>query len=104
MAVSREIAIMIDGGSLIKRLVKLVKEPDKLSPTAVCGIIRSTCRQHVQKLTGDEGSNWHRHVYRIFYYDAPPFEGQAHYPLTGQQVNFKKSDQAAFQTNLFAEL
>lgn len=101
---SREIAIMIDGGFLIKRLVKLVKEPDKLSPTAVCGIIRSTCHQHVQKLTGDEGSNWHRHVYRIFYYDAPPFEGQAHHPLTGQQVNFKKSDQAAFQTNLFAEL
>jgi uncharacterized LabA/DUF88 family protein len=104
MAVSREIAIMIDGGFLTKRLAKLVKEPDKLSPTAVCGIIRSTCRKHVQKLTGDEGSNWHRHVYRIFYYDAPPFEGQAHHPLTGQQVNFKKSDQAAFQTNLFAQL
>lgn len=101
---SREIAIMIDGGFLTKRLSKIVEEPDRLTPNAVCGIIRSVCRKHVQKLTDDNGSHWHKHVYRIFYYDAPPFEGQAHHPLTGKQVNFKKSDQAAFQNDLFAML
>lgn len=101
---SREIAIMIDGGFLTKRLAKLVEEPDRLTPTAMCGIIRSVCRKHIQKLTNDESSHWHQHVYRIFYYDAPPFEGQAHHPLTGKQVNFKKSDQAKFQNELFAQL
>jgi uncharacterized LabA/DUF88 family protein len=98
---SREIAIMIDGGFLAKRLSKLVAEPQRLTPYAMCGIIRSMCRAHVKKLTGDEDSNWHRHVYRIFYYDAPPFEGQAHHPITGNQINFAKSDLAAFQNNLF---
>lgn len=101
---SREIAILIDGGFLTKRLAKLVAEPDRLTPKAMCGVIRSMCRAHVRKLTGDEDSNWHRHVYRIFYYDAPPFEGQAHHPLTGRQINFKLSDQAKFQNELFAML
>lgn len=98
---SREIAIMIDGGFLTKRLAKLVAEPERLTPTAMCGVIRSMCRAHVKKLTGDEDSNWHRHVYRIFYYDAPPFDGQAHHPITGKQINFAKSNQAAFQHELF---
>lgn len=101
---SREIAIMIDGGFLSKRLSKLVAEPQKLTPYKMCGIIRSMCRAHVKKLTGDEDPNWHRHVYRIFYYDAPPFEGQAHHPLTGNQINFAKSDLATFQNELFVQL
>lgn len=101
---SREIAILIDGGFLTKRLAKIVAEPDRLTPKAMCGVIRSMCRAHIKKLTDDESSNWHRHVYRIFYYDAPPFEGQAHHPLSGRQINFKKSEQAAFQNELFALL
>ena len=101
---NRGIAIMIDGGFVSKRLSRIVEGEKKLTPKAMCGIIRSVCRRHVQKLTGDDDSNWHRHVYRIFYYDAPPFEGQAHHPVSGQQINFKKSDQAAFQQELFKEL
>lgn len=95
------IAIMIDGGFLTKRLAKLVGEPERLTPYAMCGIIRSMCRAHVKKLTSDDDSNWHKHIYRIFYYDAPPFEGQAHHPLTGQQIDYAKSDLASFQNELF---
>ncbi len=101
---SREIAILIDGGFLTKRLAKLVAEPERLTPSAMCGVIRSMCRAHVKKLTDDDSSNWHRHVYRIFFYDAPPFEGQAHHPLSRKQIDFKKSPQAAFQNELFALL
>lgn len=98
---SREIAILIDGGFLTKRLRKLVEAPDKLTPYNVCGIIRSICREHVRKLTGDPDTNWHRHIYRIFYYDAPPFDGQAHHPLSRKQISYAKSDQAQFQNELF---
>ncbi len=101
---SREIAILIDGGFLTKRLQKLVENPEKLTPSAVCGIIRSICREHVRKLTDDTAGNWHRHIYRIFYYDAPPFAGQAHHPLTRRQINYAKSDQATFQNDLFVLL
>lgn len=98
---SREIAILIDGGFLTKRLKSLAVSRGKLTPHNVCGIIRSMCREHVRKLTDEAGSNWHRHVYRIFYYDAPPFTGQAHHPLTREQINYAKSDQADFQNELF---
>ena len=101
---TREIAILIDGGFLTKRLQKLVDNPDRLSPHNMCGIIRSMCREHVRKLTDEPGGNWHRHIYRIFYYDAPPFLGQAHHPLTRRQINYAKSDQASFQQELFLQL
>lgn len=98
---SREIAMLIDGGFLTKRLTRLVDDPERLTAYKVTGIIRSICRGHVQKLTADADPNWHRHVYRIFYYDAPPFEGQAHHPLTRRPINYAKSNQAKFQTELF---
>ena len=98
---SREIAILIDGGFLTKRLTRLVANPGKLTPTKVTAIVRAMCKEHVQRLTDDKTSNWHRHVYRIFYYDAPPFEGQAHHPLSRRQINYSKSDQAKFQHELF---
>jgi uncharacterized LabA/DUF88 family protein len=98
---SREIAILIDGGFLTKRLARVVANPEKLTPKKVVAIVRAMCKEHVQRLTDDKSSNWHRHVYRIFYYDAPPFEGQAHHPLTRQQINYAKSDQALFQRELF---
>lgn len=98
---SREIAILIDGGFLTKRLTRLVANPEKLTPKKVVAIVRAMCKEHVQRLTDDDSSNWHQHVYRIFYYDAPPFEGQAHHPLSRKQINYAKSDQAAFQRELF---
>lgn len=98
---SREIAILIDGGFLTKRLARVVANPEKLTPKKVVAIVRAMCKEHIQRLTDDTGSNWHRHIYRIFYYDAPPFEGQAHHPLTRKQINYGISDQAVFQRELF---
>lgn len=98
---SREIAILIDGGFLTKRLPRLVGAQHHQTPEGVAGSIRFMCHRHVDRLTGDKDPNWHRHVYRIFYYDALPFEGQAHHPLTNQQIDFGKSDRAKFQHQLF---
>jgi uncharacterized LabA/DUF88 family protein len=98
---SREIAILIDGGFFSKRLPKLVSEQHRTTAANVVGSIRFMCHRHVEKLTGDADPNWHKHVYRIFYYDAYPFEGQAHHPLTNRQIDFGKSDRATFQHELF---
>lgn len=98
---SREIAILIDGGFFTKRLTRLVAHPENLTPNKVVAAIRLMCKEHVRWLTDDASTNWPRHVYRIFYYDAPPFEGQAHHPLTRQQINYARSDQALFQRELF---
>jgi len=43
-------------------------------------------------------------VYRIFYYDATPYEGKSHHPLMNRSVDFAKSDLAAWRTELFEQL
>lgn len=98
------IAILIDGGFFLKRLRKLVPEKRRDTPgkTAVC--IRYMCRRHVQILTGDTDSRWHKHVYRIFFYDAKPYTGQAHHPFLNRQIDFGKSDVARFRNELFEYL
>lgn len=98
---SREIAILIDGGFFAKRLPKLVSEQHRGTAANFVGSIRFMCHRHVEKLTGDRDPNWHQHVYRIFYYDAHPFDGQAHHPLTNRQIDFARSDRAEFQREVF---
>jgi uncharacterized LabA/DUF88 family protein len=104
--VSHEIAILIDGGFLTKRLPKLVARADKLTAKETVALIRQMCRSHVRWLTGesDKTGAWRRHIYRIFFYDAPPFEGMAQHPLSRKQINFAKSERAAFQTELLEGL
>ncbi len=100
----RQIAILIDGGFFLKRLPKLVRAARCDTPEKAAGCMRLMCRNHVKFLTGDNDSRWHRHVYRIFYYDAVPFDGAAHHPLENRQVAFGKSDLALWRAKLFDTL
>jgi len=59
------------------------------------------CRNHIKSLTGDHDSRWHRHVHRIFYYDANPYEGKAHHPIDNRPLDFGKSRVAADRRALF---
>ena len=100
----RRIAILIDGGFFLKRLPKLVKPSRCATPEATAVCIRYLCKSHIKRLCGDVGTQWQQHVYRIFFYDALPFDGKAHHPLTNRQVDFDKSDLAVFRRQLFDQL
>lgn len=106
------IAILIDGGFFLKRLAHLVPEQKRDTPEKVVACIRNMCRNHIQRLTGTGDSkntngqkgdqkNWIQHVYRIFFYDAHPYDGKAHHPLDNRQIDFSKSEVARFRTTLF---
>ena len=75
-----QVAILLDGGFVKKRLSERLgrfpNTPDVVALTqAVMGHDRLTdCR-----------------LFRVFYYDAPPFEGSNTHPLTKQVVNFSTS-------------
>lgn len=97
----RHIAILIDGGFFAKRLPKLVSPAKCGTPEATVSCIRHLCRNHVKLLTGEQDARWHRHIYRIFYYDAVPYDGVAHHPFLNRQIDFGKSDLAHFRTRLF---
>lgn len=105
----RRIAVLIDGAFFLKRLPRLVEAQFCTTPQQVSESARHLCKQHVLRLvhgaaTKDPENRWLDHVYRLFYYDAEPFEGMAHHPLMNRQVDFSKSEVAAFRKALFVEL
>ncbi|MBI1785202.1 NYN domain-containing protein [Candidatus Sumerlaeota bacterium] len=104
----RRIAVLIDGGFFIKRLPKLVPPHYCDSAASVAQSARTLCKRHVQKLIGERfnvrESRWLDHVYRLFYYDASPFDEVAHNPILNQQIQFGKTDEAKFRRELFDEI
>lgn len=104
----RRIAVLIDGGFFERRLPKLVKDEFCDSPEAVARSASFLCKRHVQLLTGEEfripKSRWLDHVYRLFYYDASPYDGKPHHPILNKQIDFWKSDTAEFHRNLHDQL
>lgn len=103
----RRIAVLIDGGYFQRRLPHLVDDRFCSTPRQVADSARHLCKRHVQRLTGSETNQdgrWLDHVYRLFYYDAEPYQGKAHHPITNQPLDFSKTQAATFHNELFAEL
>lgn len=99
---TRRISVLIDGGYFIKRLPKLVDSQFHTTPEQVADSARFLCKQHVQRLTGMEGGQegdgrWLDHVYRLFFYDAEPYDGKAHHPIANQPIDFGKTEIAQFR-------
>lgn len=101
---SRHVAILIDGGFFLKRLPKLVPSHHCDTPKNVARCISAMCRRHVMDLTGCAKERWQDNLYRIFFYDAVPYDGSAHHPLENRVINFGKSDTAIFRHELFDKL
>jgi hypothetical protein len=104
----RRIAILIDGGFFIRRLPRLVDHRYCATPDAVAETARILCKRHVQRLIGEKepvsDSRWLDPVYRLFYYDARPYDGISHHPLLNRRIEFAKTDQAQFRESLFDAL
>ncbi len=100
----RQIAILIDGGFFLKRLPKLVKQSRCETAKNIAGCIRLMCRTHVHALIGTKDKLWHKHIYRIFFYDAVPYEGTGQHPFEKKHIAFGKSKIAESRYALFDEL
>lgn len=95
------IAILIDGGFFLKRLPKLVTPARCATPERIAGCIRHLCQNHVKALTGSDHDNWSRHIYRIFYYDARPYDGKSHHPIDNRPIDFAQSEVAVQRNAMF---
>lgn len=104
----RRIAILIDGGFFLKRLPRLVSAKRCDTPVRIAACIRLLCRSHMNQFRGlppaDNDKSWIDHVYRIFYYDAHPYEGKAHHPISNRNIDYGKSDLANQRRALFDQL
>jgi uncharacterized LabA/DUF88 family protein len=71
------VAVLLDGGFVKKRLERsLGRFPTTKDVVAVVGTITGHARLANHTL------------YRAFYYDAPPFEGEKHNPFTGAKESY----------------
>ncbi len=91
-----KVAILIDGGFFLKRLHALAKPEDCKNVDYIVKMIQILCSKHAMRLE--------QQIYRIFFYDCPPFEKGLHNPLTGKFIDFKKQPQYQFKANLFDRL
>jgi len=93
----KKTAILVDGAFFIHRYkyLKNIKKPD---PATVAHDLWKMCMEHLNQNDGTYD------LYRIFYYDCYPYDQTEIHPLTGQPVDFTRSEQYAFQMQFLEEL
>lgn len=90
-------AVLIDGGFFVKRF--RVIEPHNAHNAARAADL--AWRWAFKHLT--EGNKKHE-LYRIFFYDCPPLVKKMHNPISQKSVDFSKSQEALFRTELHERL
>lgn len=94
------VAVMVDGGFYLKRYRSLFSRcPDFLAHDFVqaAAIFQKLTNAHIQ-IRRDE------RLYRIFYYDCPPFQKKIHNPLSKRFIDFSKSTTAQFRNGFLEQL
>ncbi len=86
-------AILVDGGFYRKRAAYLWghKTAEQRAKE-----LQAYCQAHIKNQASE--------LYRVFYYDCPPSEGQAFHPLKQTNVNLKKTDTYSWTVTFHQEL
>lgn len=105
-----KVAVLVDGSFFLKRLEffkrKYYPSLPELTPEQTVQILSTTIKRH---LNGG-GKDIYQHLYRVFYYDSPPLDIKAHYPLlepgeTNKRViDFSKDPKGIHRNKILDEL
>lgn len=90
-----KIAVLIDGGFFVKRFNALYNKDRKMTGTQVAEHLYTMAHKHV----GSKNT-----LYRIFYYDCIPLGKKAHNPISKKPIDFSKSEEYKFRTELIEAL
>ena len=97
-----KVAILIDGGYLLKRLPAVRPDIEISNAESVAKSIEQLVKGHLDQLNKiHQAPHPFRLLYRCFYYDAKPYDQKAHKPVSKQAMDYAKSDQAQFRNSLF---
>ena len=89
------VAVLVDGDFFLRRFGALSGQ--KKTGDEMAEELRRYCVKHIDRESGER-------LYRIFFYDCPPLEKQAHLPISGRAVNFSKTENAQFRRDLHRAL
>lgn len=99
-------AILIDGAYFIKRF-RSIEPHNMYNAKRAAEFAFRAAVAHLSEPYGTRGSNGDRKqgarrhdLYRIFFYDCPPLDKKLHNPITRKSIDFGKSAEAAFRTEL----
>lgn len=100
-----KVAILIDGGYLLKRLGSVRRDLDMLDAEQVDKAIGQMVESHLRQLNliAKAGHPFSL-LYRCFFYDALPYMEKGHLPVSGKAIDYARSDQAKFRLALFDRL
>jgi uncharacterized LabA/DUF88 family protein len=96
-------AFLIDGGFFLKRYEKIENCNREDDPEIVAMNLIKYVYQHLTRIN-DYRKRFNlppTELHRIYYYDARPFEGDTHHPITNRAYSFKRTDQFKHRTKLF---
>jgi len=100
-----KVAILIDGGYLLKRLPVVRPDVDPTHPADVTRSIWHLVRSHLDQLNEVwRAPDANQLLYRTFFYDARPYGRKAHKPVSGEAVDFARTEQARFRGRLLDAL
>ncbi len=105
-----KVAILVDGSFFLKRLQFFKRRyyssrPD-LTPYEVVQVLSTIVKRHIN----GAGDNTYQHLYRVFYYDAPPLDIKVHFPIiedgeTNRRVkDFSKDPDTIHRNKIIDEL
>lgn len=92
-------AILIDGGFFLRRFRTCYPSRNSADPQAVARTAFELALSHLEERNGVKHD-----LYRIFFYDCPPLQKKAHFPVTRRAVDFSKTAQSSFRLALHDEL
>ena len=100
-----KVAILIDGGFLLKRLPTVRRDVNNNDPVSVDRAIGQLVYNHLEHLQKDHGGETpYALLYRCFYYDATPYKNRAHLPISLKSIDYAKTTEAIFREGLFDQL
>lgn len=100
-----KVAILIDGGYFLKRLPTVFKQAKPGDPESVCWALRRLIASHLKSRNRIEKLPHERALlYRSFFYDAKPYLGKEHRPVSGKSIDYARSDEARFRLALHDKL
>lgn len=104
----QRVAVLVDGGFFLKRVRYQFPGWNADDPQAVARLIHGHAIRHRYQQTGRDEAGHKIYesfdLYRIFYYNCPPFSKKMHHPITKKAIDFSKSPQAIFRSALHDEL
>ena len=96
-----KVAILIDGGYFLKRLPTVRPDVNCADPESVDKCVGQLVWNHLEELNKQQAaSHPFNLLYRCFFYDAHPFSGKAHKPVSKTPVDYARTPQATFRTEL----